>query len=247
MSSINVYVVSNHLESEGWKLISTTYKNLDSELEMECPKGHKQTQTYKHWRKYKICEVCMAGDPYKIKANKVPEKGPNTTRILALDAATNTTGFAVYDDKVLVHYGIFKADGAKDATGRINEVKKWLCAVIDEWEPNFVGIEGIQLQHFGSNAGNTYQVELYRVLANLQGVLVDALYEKAVDYDIAYSTEWRKYCGLGEGRVREEKKKAAQDKVKMWYNVECSNDEADAICLGKYFCSKIKNAKGWGV
>ena len=39
--SINIYTVANHLESEGWKLISNSYKNLNTELEMECPNGHK--------------------------------------------------------------------------------------------------------------------------------------------------------------------------------------------------------------
>jgi len=31
---INIYTVTNHLESEGWKLISDSYKNLNTELEM---------------------------------------------------------------------------------------------------------------------------------------------------------------------------------------------------------------------
>ena len=82
---INIYSVRNHLEENGWELISDTYKNLDTELEMICPKGHKQKQTYKQWRKYLQCDECMAGDPYKIKKNKVPIKKSNTTRILALE------------------------------------------------------------------------------------------------------------------------------------------------------------------
>ena len=71
---INFYSVSNHLQQEGWKLISTEYKNLDTELEMICPAGHTQHQTYKQWRKHPLCEQCMAGDPFKIKKNKVPTK-----------------------------------------------------------------------------------------------------------------------------------------------------------------------------
>ena len=37
---INIYSVTNDLESQGWKLISTEYKNLNTELEMLCPEGH---------------------------------------------------------------------------------------------------------------------------------------------------------------------------------------------------------------
>jgi len=34
MGTINIYSVRNALEEEGWKLVSDTYKNLKTELEM---------------------------------------------------------------------------------------------------------------------------------------------------------------------------------------------------------------------
>lgn len=240
---INVYTVANHLETEGWKLISDSYKNLNTELEMECPEGHRQFQTYGNWRKHPICEQCMAGDPYKIKKNKVPAKNADTVRVLALDAATNITGYSIYDDRDLVSYGTFKTSGEK-AEERIHEVKEWLKAAIAAWEPDFVGIENIQLQSFGNNQ---YQVETYRVLANLQGVLIDTLFEACIDHDLVSVNTWRNYCNVGQGTGRENKKKQAQDKVKLWYNQNCTQDEADAICIGKYFAHLLKNNKStWG-
>ena len=201
-------------------------------------------QTYRQWRKHITCDKCMAGDPFKVKKNKVPIKKIDTERVLALDAATNITGYAIYDNNVLVSYGTYKADASKDATERINEVKHWLEAVIKEWQPDFVGIEHIQLQSFGKGQ----QVEMYRVLANLQGVLIDTLFENQIPYDLAYSVTWRKYCAIEESG-RENKKKAAQEKVKVWYNQDCTQDEADAICIGKYFCYHLKNKNkksSWG-
>jgi len=62
----------------------------------------------------------MAGDPYKVKKNKVPKKGTDVSRILALDAATGVTGYSIYDDKVLVGYGTFKTSANLHATERIN-------------------------------------------------------------------------------------------------------------------------------
>jgi len=93
----------------------------------------------------------MAGDPYKVKKNKVPHKAENITRILALDAATGITGYSIYDDKVLVGYGTFKTSAMLPATERINNVKNWLKAALKEWEPDFVGVENIQLQSYGPN------------------------------------------------------------------------------------------------
>lgn len=239
---INFYSVKNHLEQEGWKLISTEYKNLDTELEMICPAGHTQHQTYKQWRKHPLCEQCMAGDPFKIKKNKVPTKKVGTYRILALDAATNTTGYAIFDDGALVNYGTYKTDGSKETVERIHDVKLWLLAAIDEWRPDFIGVEHIQLQSFGTRGQP--QVEMYRVLANLQGVLLDTLFAADIHYELAYSSSWRKYCGI-EDKGRENKKKQAQDKVKLWYQQDCTQDEADAICLGKYFVHE-QTKTGWG-
>ena len=233
---INLQSVANHLSENGWKLISNTYKNLNTELEMGCPAGHRQFQTYGNWRKHPNCDQCMTGDPFKIKKNKVPIKKIDTQRVLALDAATNITGYAIYDDGELVSYGTYKADG--DTDERINKMKKWLIAAIDEWEPDFVGVENVQLQTYGHNQA---QVKTFQTLANLQGVILDTLFEKCIDHDLAYSTEWRKYCNVGEGTGRENKKKQAQDKVQLWYGQLCTQDEADAICIGKYFVHLLKN------
>ena len=247
MSTINIYTVQNALETEGWELVSETYKNLKTPLQMKCPAGHSQEQTFEYWRKHKICDICMAGDPYKVKKNKVPTKKIDTERVLGLDAATGTTGYSIYDNRQLVSYGTYSPDSTLPTEERINAVKNWLKAALEAWEPDFVGIENIQLQKFGPSASQA-QVKTFQVLANLQGVLLDTLFEASIDHDLVYASEWRKYCGINEGdQHRENKKKLAQDKVKLWYNQNCTQDEADAICIGKYFANKIKiNTVQWG-
>lgn len=239
--AINIYRVANHLEEHGWKLISDSYKNLQTELEMECPKGHRQFQSYEQWRKHMQCDQCMGG---QIEKNELPQKASNTRRLLALDAATNTTGFAVYDNDKLVYYGTFTTQPALETDARINEVKHWLLNILNTWEIDFIGIENIQLQNYGGNG--RFQVEMYRTLANLQGVLINIIFEAGIDYDLAYSTEWRKYCNISTDKGRENKKKAAQEKVQLWYNIHCTQDEADAICLGKYFLHTLKPVSNWG-
>lgn len=89
------------------------------------------------------------------------------------------------------------------------------------------------------------QVETYKTLAKLQGVLLDTLFEQNVECGLVYSSAWRKVCGV-EASGRENKKKAAQDKVKLWYDIKCTQDEADAICIGKYFTLNIKEKSSWG-
>lgn len=246
MGTINVYTVKNALEAENWQLVSETYKNLKTPLEMICPCGHKQEQTFDQWRKHKICDICMAGDPYKVKKNKVPKKGTDTQRILGLDAATGVTGYSIYDDKVLVGYGTYKTSASLPAVERINQVKNWLKAALKEWEPDFVGIENIQLQKYG-NRDTDVQVKTFQTLANLQGVILDVIFEACIDSDLVRPSEWRSYCGISDGdQHRDARKKAAQAKVKIWYDMNCTEDEADAICIGKYFCGKLKKKINWG-
>lgn len=79
----------------------------------------------------------------KIEKNELPQKASNTRRLLALDAATNTTGFAVYDNDKLVHYGTFTTQPALETDARINEVKHWLLNILNTWEIDFIGIENI--------------------------------------------------------------------------------------------------------
>ena len=42
---------------------------------------------------------------------------------------------------------------------------------------------------------------------------------------------------------RAEKKKNAQARVKSWYGINATDDEADAICLGKY---AVRSLSSWG-
>ena len=235
---INIYSVANDLEENGWELLSETYKNLKTPLKMICPQGHEVEDTYEHWRKYRICEKCMGGSKDKIR-KEVPFKEKGIYRILALDAATITSGFSIYDNNELISYGTYKIDSDLDTTERINKFKKWLIARVNEWNPDKVGVEHIQLQTFNNGKA---QVEMYRVLANLQGVIMDTLFELDVPSELVYSSSWRKELGISESG-RENKKKAAQDKVKKWYDLNCTQDEADAICIGKYF---TKQKTKWG-
>lgn len=238
--AINIHSVRLVLEENGWELLSTEYKNLKTPLLMRCPEGHTCEQTYENWRKHRRCETCLAGNPFKSK-NKIPPKRVETYRILALDAATNLSGYAVYDDNELVGYGTYKAQG-EELTERIHDVKEWLRKGVEVLQPDKIIQEHIQLQMFN---GNQAQVKLYNALARLQGTLLDLFYELNVPCELVYSSEWRKTCGVS-GNGRESKKKAAQDKVKIWYNIKCSQDEADAICIGKYGVMNTRKKSSWG-
>ena len=241
---INIYSVTNDLHEKGWRLISDVYKNLNTELEMECPNGHYQVKTFKEWRNNPICDSCLAQN-ISLQTNinsQIPEKSNEKYRVLALDAATVVTGFSLYDDHKLIAYGTHKVDSTLPTVERIKIIKKWLWDHILAVKPDLVGIEDIQLQTFKQGQ---YQVAMYKTLAQLQGVLIDLLFENHIPCTLVTASSWRKTCNIHADTGRENKKQATQEKVKEWYNIECSQDEADAICIGYYFINNTSTSS-WG-
>ena len=79
---------------------------------------------------------------YKIKYLK---KKKGVIRVLALDDATSTTGWSVFDDNNLVSYGKVVMNN-QDVIKRISGMRQWLLSAIRNWKPDVVGIEDIQLQ-----------------------------------------------------------------------------------------------------
>lgn len=229
---INYYTVLNDLATKEWELCSDEYNNLQDGLEMKCPQGHLVVMSYGQWRKRPICPKCLAGDPYKIK-NKITPKNPTKTRVLALDAATGTTGYSIYDDKDLIKYGHYSLSSEHEITERINGMKKWAVALCNEAKPDKIFLEHIQLQEYGKGE---YQVELYRKLANLQGVLLDTFFELNLPCKLVMAKQWKSYCGI-KSRNRSEQKKETQQLITIWYGLSLTEDESDAVCIGKYGCN----------
>lgn len=227
---IKIEDIKATLHNEGWELITPTYTNLKTEMEFKCPEGHTVYSTWEKMRDKRKCPICE-GNYYKtqIEEDIVLPKKKNTTRVLALDQATYDTGWSIYDNNELVKFGIFHIDGA-DAIERTNTLNHWLISKIENWKPDIVGLEGIQYQ---PQQGRTIGVTTFKILANLQGVLMDTIYEKGLGLVVVHTGVWRKYCGV-KGRTRTDKKKSMQLLAKEWYDVSVSNDAADAIGIGKY-------------
>lgn len=226
MARISIDEIRNSISTDGWTLISETYQNLDSNLEFKCNKGHVVISPWKKIRENRICPTCMR-ERLKTKEFKNTKKKKGEYRILALDQATHISGYAIFSNKNLIDYGTFEATGANDIERSI-QVKQWMISLIDQFQIDFVGIEGIQYQ---TAAG----VTTFETLARLQGILAATCYEEKVSYKIASTNTWRAHCGV-QGRTRPDKKRSMQRLVQEWFKIKPTEDEADAIGIGKYFC-----------
>lgn len=235
MSKISLDEIREDLKSCGWQLISSTYKNLDSELIVECPEGHKVYSCWKKLRVKKECPVCKQ-NLFKEQTTKIIPKKKDIYRVLALDQATYISGFSIYDDKKLIRYGVFETNLDSEIS-RDDAIRKWLISMITNWRPDLVAIEDIQMQQLGGKqvygSDNVVGIQTFKTLAHLQGILMETCYEMGIDFILCPTPTWRAHCQV-KGRARADKKRSLQLLVKEWFDVSVTEDEADAIGIGKY-------------
>ena len=229
MSRITIESINEELKQYGWKCCSETYKNLDSELQFECEEGHIIYSSWKKIRNRRECPRCKSND-LKERVLKVEPKPKNVKRILAIDQATYTCGWSIFDGNELVRYGTFTTN-LKDEIARDSTIKNWMLSMIDSWQPDAIGLEGIQYQE--ESSGQKVSVTVFQALARLQGILMEACYERKIEYVVCPTNTWRHHCGVT-GRTRVDKKRSMQRKAKEWHDITVTDDEADAIGIGKY-------------
>ena len=229
MARITLDTINEELVQSGWKCVSTEYKNLESELHFNCEEGHDVYASWKKIRTKRECPICKQNTLKKL-VETVKPKPKGVKRVLALDQATHTTGWSIFDGSTLVRYGTFNTE-VKDETIRINTIKNWMLSMISNWNPDCVAIEGIQFQD--ESSGQKVSVTVFQGLARLQGVLMDACYSVKTDFVICPTNTWRNHCGV-KGRYRADKKRSMQLIAKKEYDITVTDDEADAIGIGKY-------------
>lgn len=155
-------------------------------------------------------------------------------KLLALDQASRTSGYAIFEDNQLIDSGTFTL--VQDDVGeRLVELRDTIIKFIDNNQIELVLFEDIQLQ--AGNAG----VTTYKVLAEVFGVIQELLTERGIEYQIVHSQTWKSILNI-KGRSRPEQKKNAQMYVLNTFNKKVSQDTADAICIGSSYIKQNESA-----
>lgn len=155
-------------------------------------------------------------------------------KILALDQASRTSGYAIFEDNQLIDSGTFTL--VQDDIGeRLVELRDTIIKFIDNNQIELVLFEDIQLQ--AGNAG----VTTYKVLAEVFGVIQELLTERGIEYQIVHSQTWKSILNI-KGHSRPEQKKNAQMYVLNTFNKKVSQDTADAICIGSSYIKQNESA-----
>lgn len=151
-------------------------------------------------------------------------------KILALDQASKISGFCVMKNKKYYESGLLYANDKDDTIARLENMFNQIVKLINRVKPDYVVFEGIQFQ-------KNYQT--YKTLAQLQGLIMAYLFLNDYGFTIIESTAWKSCCGI-KGRNRDEQKKNTQKYVENTYDLQVSEDEADAIGIASWANKNIK-------
>ena len=97
--------------------------------------------------------------------------------------------------------------------------------------PDVVVIEGVQFQ-------NNYRT--YSQLSQMQGVIFNILFEQNIEFRLIEPTAWKSYSKI-KGKKRVEQKENTILMVRNKFNINVSEDEADAIGIGIWAINNINN------
>lgn len=82
------------------------------------------------------------------------------------------------------------------------------------------------------------------MLAEVFGVVQETLQEIDIEYYIIPPMVWKSTIGIA-GKGREREKPLAQKWVMENYNIKCTEDEADAVCIGAHVIKKVDSEFDW--
>lgn len=238
MARITLDDIQEELKKEGWSCTEEKYVNLKTPMIFRCNEGHLVETTWGKLRNKRVCPVCLNNVKKKI-SNVSAKQKTAAFRTLALDQSSHKTGYAIYDNKELISYGVYETN-KNNPLERIVDVCDWLDSMIISWKPDLVGLEETQYQP-GSGTGH----DVFKLLSQVMGAIMITVARNKTKVDTVLIPTWRHHCGV-KGRSRVDQKRSAQNLVKKWYDISVTDDESDAICIGKYFSDKyvIKNLIG---
>ena len=135
----------------------------------------------------------------------------------------------------------FDAKG-QELGDRLEWIRNKVISLIKEYDIDEVAFEDIQLQDI--NGSREAGIKTFKMLAEVFGVIHELLTEMKMDYIIIPPIVWKASFKIaGKGRARE--KKMAQEYVFKTYGINCTEDEADATCIGAHVILKQNSEFDW--
>lgn len=162
------------------------------------------------------------------------------SNLLALDQASHTTGYAIFKDNKIIKVSHFTCSSS-DLGERLFQLRQNIQNLIEEYDIDEVIFEDIQLQDV--NGSKEVGIKTFKMLAEVFGVVYELVTELKIKNITVLPIKWKSHFKIaGKGRAQE--KKMSQAFALNNYSLKCTEDEADAFCIGLYHIDK-SNSFDW--
>ena len=153
-------------------------------------------------------------------------------RLLALDTSTKHTGYAFFVNGKLERSGVIDSD-IPDSKQRLNYMILRIYDLLNKAKPERVAFEDVKILN------NQHTLV---ILSEILGAVIGYCNAHLIQYEYYSPAEWRSRNGIQVYRAkRDELKRLSIEQVKEKYNIDATDDEADAILIGT---ADLKENKG---
>lgn len=161
-------------------------------------------------------------------------------KLLALDQSSKVTGYTVLDGDKIIQVSHFECIG-DDVGDRLCQFRKKIIALIEQYDIEEIAFEDIQLQDVNGNKETG--IKTFKVLAEVFGVMHELCCEIKMPYTAILPIKWKAHFKIaGKGRTQE--KKMSQAYAKKVCGIQCTEDEADSLCIALYY-RDLNNVYDW--
>lgn len=146
--------------------------------------------------------------------------------IAGIDASTNITGIAIFQDGKYITHTLIDMHKFKDASERIPKMMLAICNYLDEHKIDKIIMEESMF---------TTNISTVKMLSNIAGAVMHYAAKNKIEFEFTLPTHWRKKIGLSQSNKikREVLKAEAITAVKQEYKMDLTDDEAESLLIAR--------------
>lgn len=147
-------------------------------------------------------------------------------KIIGIDASTNKTGIAIFQDGRYVEHALIDLHKMKDASERIPRMMLAICDYLNGHKADKIIMEESLM---------TNNISTVKMLSNIAGAIIYYAASHNIEFQFDLPSAWRKRVGLTQGRAvkREVLKAEAIAAVKQEYGMDLTDDECESILIAR--------------
>lgn len=147
-------------------------------------------------------------------------------KIAGIDASSNKTGVAIFEDGKYIGHTFIDLHKIKDSSERIPKMMLSICDYLARYDIDKIVMEESMM---------TNNILTVKMLSSIAGAVMYYAAIHEIEFQLDLPSAWRKRIGLTQGRTvkREVLKAEAIDAVKQEYGLDVSDDIAEAILIAR--------------